>query len=82
MSQLYVKITNVNGENGCETLESYCKRLSKKNNSILYKLENYLQKSMLSEPELLEIRDVILTVSGDISRIPINIIYGDPHEKL
>jgi hypothetical protein len=82
MNQLYVKITNVNGENGCETLESYCKRLSKKNNSILYKLENYLQKSMLSEPELLEIRDVILTVSGDISRIPINIIHGDPHEKL
>lgn len=82
MNELYVKITNVNGENGCETLESYCKRLSKKNNSILYKLEKYLQKSMLSEPELLEIRDVILTVSGDISRIPINIINGDPHEKL
>jgi hypothetical protein len=82
MNELYVKITNVNGENGCETLESYCKRLSKKNNSVLYKLENYLQKTMLSEPELTEIRDIILTVSGDISRIPINIICGDPHEEL
>lgn len=51
-------------------LESYCLRLSKKNNSILYKLEKYLGHKLLTNEELIEIRDTILTVSADISKIP------------
>jgi hypothetical protein len=67
-----------------ESLYSYCSRLSKRNNSILYLLEEYLHKKLLDEPELADIRDVLLTVSADISKLTshIHIECGDNNERL
>lgn len=82
MSEYKVKITNVDGSVEFETLHSYCSRLGKKNNSLLYRLESYLSKKLLDEPELAEIRDIILTVSADISKIHQIVKCGDNHEGL
>lgn len=66
-----------------ESLELYCRRLSKKNNVVLYKLEDYLGKKLLDNEELAEIRDIILTVSAEIKEIPNNIkVSGDKDEGL
>ncbi len=78
MIEVYVKVS----ESEKESLEVYCKRLGRKNNSLLYKLENYLNKKLLSEDELVEIRDTILTVSADIAKLSYLITFGDEHEKL
>lgn len=69
-----IYVVNYNGE--LESLESYCLRLSKKNNSVLYKLENYLNKKMLEDVSLIEIRDLILTVSADIARLSERIVVN------
>lgn len=69
-----IYVINYNGE--LESLESYCLRLSKKNNSVLYKLENYLNKKMLEDVSLIEIRDLILTVSADIARLSERIVVN------
>lgn len=63
-----------------ESLQSYCNRLAKKNNSVLYMLEAYLNKKMLEDEKLAEIRDVILTVSAEISKLPSRIECGDKNE--
>jgi hypothetical protein len=68
--------------NEVESLSSFCKRLSKRNNSILYKLEEYLDKKLLTDEQLVEIRDIILTVSADINKIPSQIVCGDENEGL
>ena len=65
-----------------EPLDSYCKKLSKKNNAILYKLENYIGKPLLSDDQLTEIRDIILTVSADIGRINQFISESEDNERL
>lgn len=52
------------------SLDSYCLLLSKKNNSILYKLEDYLGSKLLDDERLETIRDLLLTVSADIKRLP------------
>lgn len=81
MSDMKVKIHQEGME--LESVYSYCSRLSKRNNSILYLLESYLNKKLLDEPELAEIRDIILTVSADISKLhSILHIDGDEHEGL
>ena len=66
-----------------ESLEVYCQRISKKNNSLLYLLENHLGKPLLSDDELIGIRSLILTVSVEISRLPKLIkVDDDNHERL
>lgn len=82
MSEVYVKITKQNKDIEYELLSEYCQKLSKKNNSILYKLEEYLDKKMLSDDTLTEIRDCVLTVSADIRKLNNNIKFGDSHEGL
>ncbi|MNF66700.1 hypothetical protein D3C84_484970 [compost metagenome] len=78
MSNLYVKVNDQ-----LEQLDVYCKKMSKKNNALLYKLENYLGKKLMTDDELVEIRDVILTVSADISRISdLIVVDGEDNEKL
>jgi hypothetical protein len=68
--------------NEVEPLSSFCKKLSKRNNSILYKLEEYLDKKLLTDEQLVEIRDTILTVSADINKIPSQMVCGDENEGL
>ncbi|PGZ96951.1 hypothetical protein COE51_16400 [Bacillus pseudomycoides] len=70
MSKLLVKTIDNHGNETIESIESYCIRIGKKNNSILYKLENYLNKKMLSDESLIEIRDIVLTISAEIANIP------------
>jgi hypothetical protein len=79
-----VKVNSLDGHDEIESLYSYCSRLSKKNNSILYLLESYLNKKLLEEPKLAEIRDVVLTVSADISKLNslISIECGEDYEEL
>lgn len=76
-----VKLVILNEDETAESLYSYCSRLSKKNNSILYKLEKYLNKKLLEDEALAEIRDIVLTVSADISKLNSVIhISGDKFE--
>jgi hypothetical protein len=82
MSQLMVKICNSENQESFETLDSYCKRLGKRNNSLLYRLENYLGKKLMSDDELIEIRDLVLTMSADISKLSTLIVVGDQDEGL
>ncbi|MGG0808192.1 hypothetical protein ABE144_11250 [Brevibacillus laterosporus] len=62
--------------NQLENFHVYCERLSRKNNSNLYRLEKFTGLKLLQEEELKEIRDVILSVSGEISRLPSKISLG------
>jgi hypothetical protein len=84
MIKVNVKIKSTVGQDELESLYSYCSRLSKKNNSVLYLLESYLGKKLLEEPQLAEIRDILLTVSADITKINSHLYveYGEEHEKL
>lgn len=65
-----------------ESLYSYCSKLSKRNNSVLYLLEKYLNKKLLDDSQLAEIRDIVLTVSADISKLHSNLIVGEEDERL
>ncbi|WGT37982.1 hypothetical protein QH639_19460 [Lysinibacillus sp. 1 U-2021] len=84
MSDIKVKSSYINNEFEDESIYSYCSKLSKRNNAILYLLELYLNKKLLSDNELAEIRNVVLTVSADIARLP-SLLYveeGDENEGL
>lgn len=81
MSKYQIKILN-NDEYVTEALDIFCSRLSKRNISVLFLLENYLNKSLLSDSDLAEIRRVVLSVSGEIERIPNRMILGDVDERL
>jgi len=84
MIDIKVKSSYINNEVEDESVYSYCFKLSKRNNSILFLLESYLNKKLLSDSELVEIRSVILTVSADIVRLS-SLLYidgGDENEGL
>ncbi|MEK4121975.1 hypothetical protein [Lysinibacillus sp. FSL K6-0102] len=84
MSDIKVKSSYINNEFEDESIYSYCSKLSKRNNAILYLLESHLNKKLLSDNELAEIRNVVLTVSADIARLP-SLLYveeGDENEGL
>ncbi|MCY7542507.1 hypothetical protein P9173_09280 [Bacillus safensis] len=66
----------------CVPINEHLTRLSKKNNSVLYKLEEFLDKKLIADPSLSEIRDIILSVSGDIIRLENSIVCGDHDEEL
>lgn len=63
-----------------EQIETFCEMLSKKNNSVLYLLEDYLGMKLLTDEHLKQIRDQILSVSAEIKRLPSN-IEMDSDEK-
>lgn len=69
MSTIKIKLVNNDGQIKIEDLDVFCKKLCNRNNSVLFKLEKYLDKKLLSDPELTEIRDTILTVSGELNRL-------------
>ena len=78
----FIKIVDSKGFPLTEDLNAYCRKLSKKNNSVLYKLEDYLGGQLASDNRLMEIRDIILTVSAELSRIPSNIVKDEENERL
>jgi hypothetical protein len=83
MIEVKVKIKSTDGQNELESLYSYCSRLSKKNNSVLYLLESYLEKKLLDDPQLADIRDILLTVSADITKISSLLhVSGEKDEEL
>ncbi|AOA54421.1 hypothetical protein MKS87_11595 [Bacillus subtilis] len=83
MSTIKVKSANKDGQIKLEDLDVFCNKLCKRNNSVLFKLEKYLNKKLLSDPELTEIRDTILTVSGELNRLKYNLVTdGDSIEGL
>ncbi|KUP30266.1 hypothetical protein MOB34_05905 [Bacillus spizizenii] len=83
MSTIKIKLVNNDGQIKLEDLDVFCKKLCNRNNSVLFKLEKYLDKKLLSDPELTEIRDTILTVSGELNRLKDNLVTdGDSIEGL
>ncbi|XAK55418.1 hypothetical protein AAHT66_14730 [Bacillus inaquosorum] len=83
MSSIKVKSAQKDGQIKLEDLDVFCNKLCKRNNSVLFKLEKYLNKKLLSDPELTEIRDTILTVSGEVNRLRDNLATdGDSNEGL
>lgn len=53
-------------------LVEYCKSLSKRNQVVLFKLEDYLGVDLSDNETLVEVRKLILSVSGDIMRLANN----------
>lgn len=83
MSTIKVKSAHKDEQIKLEDLDVFCKKLCNRNNSVLFKLEKYLDKKLLSDPELTEIRDTILTVSGELNRLKDNLVTdGDSIEGL
>lgn len=83
MRAIKVKSAYKDGQIKLEDLDVFCNKLCKRNNSVLFKLEKYLNKKLLSDPELTEIRDTILTVSGEVNRLKDNLVTdGDSIEGL
>lgn len=77
------KVVNGHFKDGYENLESYCNWLKRKNSVVLFKLENYAKVKLSTDPELAEIRNLILDVSNDISRLPsIIVIEGEEDARL
>lgn len=66
----------------CVPINEHLIRLSKKNNSVLFKLEKFVDRKLITDPSLSEIRDIILSVSGDIVRLENSIVCGDHNEGL
>ncbi|QDX94748.1 hypothetical protein EEL30_22155 [Brevibacillus laterosporus] len=64
-----------------ENIQVYCERLSRKNNSTLFRLEKFTGLKLLQEEELREIREIILSVSGEISRLPSKLACGCDCDK-
>lgn len=70
-----IKINFTSHDKECSmSLVEYCKSLSKRNQVVLFKLEDYLGRSLVNDETLIEIRKLILSVSGDIMRLSNNII--------
>jgi len=84
MSNIKIKVPYPNNDCEVESVYSYCSKLSKRNNSILYLLESYLNRKLLDDSQLAEIRDIILTVSADISKLHTLLVVenGDEDEGL
>lgn len=75
---IFIKLEDKDGEFKLVPFIDYCEKIGKKNNSVLFKLERYLGIKLLSNDELKEIRDTVLDVSADITRLPTNItMEGD-----
>lgn len=84
-----IRVENDHFEIGSEELDTYCMWLKNKNNVVLHLIESYLkaegviQDDLSSDPKLKEIRNMILDVSGDISRLPSKAYaVGDNDERL
>ena len=68
------KINYISHKKECSVpLDEYCMFLSKRNQVVLHKLEEYLGTSLKNDKDLKEIRSLILSVSGDIQRLSNNI---------
>ena len=83
MNHKKFKIKSTFYQSGQEDLDSYCRWLKNKNIVTLHLIENYLGFPVESDERLVEIKKIILDVSGDINRLPYNIfIEDDSDEKL
>lgn len=67
---IYVKLRDENDEIYTIPLKEYCTRLGRRNNSVLFRLEKYLGIKLLSNDELKDIREIVLDISADITRLP------------
>lgn len=72
-----VMVTNDYYNNGHGEIKEHCKWLKNKNIVALHLIESYLGISMDSDKRLAEIKNIILDVSGEINRLPYNIILVD-----
>lgn len=76
--KLKVNIGDEYFENGIAPFKNYLKFLAKKNNATLHMIEEYVGIPLDSDEKLMKIKNNILDVSGNISRIPYQIlIVGD-----
>lgn len=68
---------------GNTSLVEYCYHLKNKNMVVLHLIENYIGYPLTSDDKLMEIRKIILDVSGNVNRLPYNIfVEEDEDEKL
>lgn len=72
-----IKIKTDDFPYGYTSLIEFCYHTKKKNLVALHLLENYLGHPLSDNKELMEIRKIILDVSGDINRLPHNIFIED-----
>lgn len=72
-----VMIKNDYYDDGYGDISEHCKWLKNKNIVALHLMESYLGLSMDSDKKLAEIKNIILDVSGEINRLPINIHLKD-----
>lgn len=78
-----IKVVSDDFPQGYTSLIEFCHHTKSKNLVVLHLLEEYLGESLSSNDELINIRKIILDVSGNINRLPYNMfIEGDEVEKL
>lgn len=78
VKRVYVDTNDITIHN----LHEYCMWLQGRNNSLLYDLENHLDIKLTSDIGLSKIRNKILDVSAEISRLPSNLLVGEVDEEL
>lgn len=78
-----VDLKNETFEDGLEPIQIYLKFLKRKNNATLHLIEDYLGVPLDSNEKLMEIKNNILDVSGNLGRLPYQlVIVSDEIEKL
>lgn len=76
-----ILIVNEYYENGKGDIKDYCRWLKNKNIVALHLIEKYIGNSMDSDSRLSEIKNIILDVSGEVNRLPYNIILVDDEDE-
>lgn len=78
-----VDLKNETFEDGLEPIQIYLKFLKRKNNATLHLIEDYLGVPLDSNEKLMEIKNNILDVSGNLGRLPYQlVIVSDEIERL
>lgn len=81
MNYKQIKVKTEDFPQGFSSLSGFCYHLKNKNTVALHLIEKYIGKSLDSEDRLVEIRKIILDVSGEINRLPYNIFIEDDNNE-
>jgi len=81
MKHTEIKVLTEDTSYGYTNLVEYCYRLKNKNLVVLHLIENYIGYPLDSDERLMEIRKIILDVSGNINRLPYNLFVEEDEDE-
>lgn len=77
MNHKHLKVVTDDFPSGYTSLNEFCYHMKNKNLVVLHLLEKYAGVSLESDPQLQDIRKIILDVSGNVNRLPYNLFVED-----